>query len=167
MLKAEGVLQSGTMHYGFRVINLWVSQMKMYALLCLVAVLFAPIRGALGEEVGTPQKLQSPILVELPIGEIEIDYIEGKFGMTLMAKCKGVSLTAHRIYLGDGKIAVLFEGTNDGFFTPNGKVNAAGLRFSQGHNLRIPANKVEAWGEKPGEVYLRSENLKFFVQDDS
>jgi hypothetical protein len=109
---------------------------------------------------------QSSIQVEMPSGDIEIVYVESSEGMALIATCQQVSVKSQRLYLGDGKSAVLFQASNDGFFTPNGKVSAAKIELKKGHIVSVPKDKMERWGANRGEVYLQATGLKFTISDE-
>lgn len=101
----------------------------------------------------------------MPLGDIEIAYVESNEGMVLIAKCKGMSVRSQRLYLGDGKIAVMYEASTDGFFTPRGKVNSAAIELRNGDSVTIPSTKLEKWGANRGAVYILAEGVKFVTSD--
>ncbi len=113
------------------------------------------------KNIGCPSSIQ----VELPLDDIEIALVESNEGMVLIARCQDVSVKSQRLYLGDGRTAVLFEASNDGLFTPNGNRNAAAIEFKKGQTISVPKEKSERWGANRGEVYLQTAALKFIASE--
>lgn len=113
-----------------------------------------------------PDRLGSSVQVTFPIGDIKIKYVESNEGMVLIANCKVVSVRSQRMYLGDGKSAVLFAATNNGVQTPNGLLNAAAIDVKNGITITVHREKLEPWGAKRGETYLLVPNLKFKVSEE-
>ncbi|MBI1249325.1 hypothetical protein GC197_15955 [bacterium] len=108
----------------------------------------------------------SSIQVEMPPGgDIEIAYVESNEGMVLIAKCNGMSVKSQRLYLGDGKIAVMYEASTDGFFTPGGKANSAAIKLRKGDSVSCSSTKLEKWGTNRGAVYIHAEGFKFVTSD--
>ena len=104
---------------------------------------------------------RSSIQIEMPQGDIEIAHVESDEGMVLIAKCKDVTVKSQRLYLSDGKHALMFEASTNGFFTPSGKVNSAAINLRQGDHLSFPESKSEKWGAKRGEIYLLIKGVSF------
>lgn len=135
--------------------------------LILIIVGAASLRPGFGqgqerkEDKARQAPIASPILAVLPQGDLEIVYVESKHGMTLIVKSHDGSIQAQRIWLGDGKAAVMFEATNNGFRTPKGRVNAASLAYEEASTLTFPRHAKSVWGAKRGEVYVRVPGLKF------
>lgn len=124
---------------------------------CLVAVSF----GRASEEKPRAKSLASSVRVTLPLGTIQITYVESDEGMVLDVYCRGTSVRAQRLFLGDGKIAVKYEASSEGFSTPNGPVNAAMIELKEGSTLAVARDQQFEWGAKKGEVYLHTESIKF------
>lgn len=111
-------------------------------------------------------KLGSSIQVEFPHGDVRITFVESREGMVLRADCDGVSVQAQRLYLGDGKVAVQYEALTSGFYTPNGKVNAAAIEFKKSTTINVPPGVIEKWGTRRGEVYVNTPSLHFKATDE-
>ena len=141
------------------------TQMKRTYVLLAISLggMFAALAPA--DEKTPPFHAESSIQVEMPFGDIQISYVESNEGMVLIAKCKDVSVRSQRLYLGDGKLAVMYEATNSGFFTPGGKVNAAQIELKRGQSIQCRSTKREEWGAKRGAVYLLTEGLTFVASD--
>ena len=108
-----------------------------------------------GEEKNSRAPLAGPVEVELPAGDVLIQYVESKNGMALLITSHDGKVEVQRARLGDGKVAVLFEASTKGFLTPKGMINAAGVTIEEASTYKCPIAKKEAWGEKRGEVYIR------------
>lgn len=119
-----------------------------------------------GDDATLSFHAQSSIQIEMPSGDIDISYVESNEGMVLIAKCKDVSVRSQRLYFGDGKLAVMYEATNHGFFTPSGKVNSAQIELKAGQSISFPSTKREKWGKHKGAVYLLKEDLTFVTSDE-
>jgi len=130
----------------------------------LIVVCLLTVPWALASE-GKPASvpLGSSVQVTLPLGTIQISYIESEEGMVLEAYCRGTTVRARQLYLGDGKIAVKYEASNQGFSTPTGNVNAAMIELKNGSTIKVKRDQVSQWGAKCGEVYLNTESIKFEV----
>ncbi len=107
----------------------------------------------------------SSVQIELPSGDIEIAYVESNEGMVLVAQVSGISVRSQRLYLGDGKIAVKYEASNNGFFAPSGKVKSAVLEIKKGDSVVVPSAKIEKWGAVHGAVYILVRGIKFVTID--
>ncbi|MCA9155670.1 MAG: hypothetical protein KDA38_12815 [Planctomycetales bacterium] len=125
-----------------------------------------PLLTQAAEPAPTPRGPSSSIQIEMPSGDMEIAFIESNEGMVLVATCQGVKARAQRFYVGDGEFAVLFEASTDGFWTPHGKVNAAGITLESDSVISVPRNALTRWGAKRGELYLRTDSLKIVAAAD-
>ncbi|MCA9190589.1 MAG: hypothetical protein KDB03_02460 [Planctomycetales bacterium] len=138
---------------------------RMYGLLAIsVLGMFATLMPA--DDKAPPFHAESSIQIEMPPDDIQISFVESNEGMVLIAKCKNVSVRSQRLYLGDGKLAVMYEATIDGFFTPSGKVNSAQIELQKGDSIPYRSTKREKWGAKKGAVYLLTEGLTFVTRDE-
>lgn len=124
------------------------------------------VSGAHSQENNTHSPLSSSVRVELPLGNIQISYVESDEGMVLDLYCRGTSVRSQRFYLGDGHVAVKVEASPRGFLAPNGLINAALLEIKEGSTIMLPKAKYEKWGAQPREVYVQTESVKFEVQKD-
>ncbi len=140
--------------------------MRSFGLILFAAALVMFSRPGFGQDKQPRAALASSVQVKLPAGDVEIEYVESKEGMVLIVNSKGASVQAQRVYLGDGKIAVVFEASHKGFFTPNGPVNAAAIDFKEGSVIKVARGKREVWGAKPGEVYVLTPGIRFEVQKE-
>lgn len=132
--------------------------------LIAICVLIVP-RARATEEKPASRGPASSVRATLPLGTIQISFIESDEGMVLEAYCRGTTVRAQRFYLGDGKIAVKYEAKSEGFFTPTGRVNAAAMDLKDGSTIRVKRDQVSKWGARHGEVYLHTESIKFEVQE--
>lgn len=131
-------------------------------ILLLILGFFASAPALVSAQAEPPQaSLGSSVRVEIPRGKVRIVYVESDEGMVLLVEGNGVAVRARRVFLGDGKIAVPFEATTQGFFTPNGKVNAAALVLKENSTYAFPAGMEQAWGRRAGEVYVLTPGIRF------
>ena len=138
--------------------------MRAFTLSLIVICLLTVPWALASEKEAASVPLGSSVQVTLPLGTIQISYIESEEGMVLEAYCRGTTVRAQRIYLGDGKIALKYEASNQGFSTPSGKVNAAMIELKNGSTIKVKRDQVSPWVAKYGEVYLNTESIKFEVQ---
>jgi hypothetical protein len=140
--------------------------MKKSLGLLAVLMLAATAWTGFGEELVRRTPMGSSVRIDLGDGELQIGYIEADEGMMLLAEVEGSSVRARRLFIGNGKQAVAFESTNDGFLTPNGIKNAAGITLPRDSVLEVPKSKLEPWGARAGEVYLLTERIKLVARPE-
>ncbi len=107
------------------------------------------------------EQTSNTVLIEFPLGDIDISHVESSRGMILNVRSKAISVAARRLYFGDGKHAVKYEGSESGMKTPAGLVNAATIRITNGETIKTTEGTLEKWGRRAGEVYILVPNLKF------
>lgn len=129
---------------------------------CILLILGGSAPAPVPAQAEPPQApLGSSVRVEIPHGKVRIVYVESNEGMVLLVEGNGVAVRARRVFLGNGKIAVPFEATTQGFFTPNGKVNVAALVLEEKSTYAFPAGMEQAWGRRSGEVYVLTPGIRF------
>ncbi len=136
---------------------------KSFAVLA-VLMLMATAWTGFSEELVRRASFRSTIQVDLGEGDLSIGYVETEEGMVLLADVEGSKVRARRIFIGDGKQAVAFESTRDGFLTPNGIKNAAGIEFPRDKVYEVPKVTIEPWGARAGEVYLLTKRIKLVAR---
>jgi len=127
-------------------------------ILITVPILFGLLAptAALSEE-----RVSNTVMIDFPIGDIEIRHLESSRGMILNVRSKTISIQARRLYFGDGKHAVKYEGSQFGMKTPTGLVKVGAIQIKNGETIKTTADTLEKWGRRPGEVYILVPNLKF------
>ncbi len=123
--------------------------MKKSLAVLMVLMFMATAWTGFGEELVRRAAFGSSIRVDLGDGDLTISYAETDEGMVLLADVEGSTVRARRLFIGNGKQAVAFESTRDGFLTPNGLKNAAAIEFPRDRVLEVPKSKIEPW------VYVR------------
>jgi hypothetical protein len=106
---------------------------------------------------GHPDAVQ----VMLPSGTVTVSYVEAAEGMMVYVTAQEVTVKARKLFLGDGRIAVKFEARHDGFFTPAGKPNVAGLTYESGAIIKFNNESRQAWASEAGVVYVLTPDITF------
>jgi hypothetical protein len=140
--------------------------MKKSLAVLAVLMLMATAWTGFGEELARRAAFGSSIRVDLGDGDLAISYAETDEGMVLLADVEGSTVRARRLFIGNGKQAVAFESTRDGFLTPNGIKNVAGIELPRDSVLEVPKSKLEPWGVRHGEVYLLTERVKLVARPE-
>ena len=104
-----------------------------------------------------------PVLIEFPIGDVEIRHVEGPRGMILTVEHRQVGVQGRQFYLGDGEHAVRFAASLQGIQTPGGVRKAARIMLDNPAVLTVPPSAAQPWAEQSGEIYIRVPNLKLVV----
>ena len=106
-------------------------------------------------------RASNTVMIEFPIGDIEIRHLESSRGMILEVMSRPICIEARRLYFGDGKHAVKYEGSQFGMKTPGGLVKVGAIQLKNGETIKTTAATLEEWGSKAGEVYILVPNLQF------
>lgn len=140
--------------------------MKKSLIGLVVLLLAATAWTGFGDELVRRAAFGSSIRVDLGDSGLRISYAETDEGMVLLADVDGTTVRARRLFIGNGKQAVAFESTRDGFLTPNGIKNVAAVEFPRDSVLEVPKSKIEPWGVRHGEVYLLTERVKLVANPE-
>ena len=140
---------------------------SMTLLRCLLVLLLATLLICTSAERVCAQKpTRNFVEIEFPIGDIEVIFVESSRGMILVATSGTIRMRARRIYFGDGKRAVKYEASNSGIETPSSnKKIGGGFDIDDGMTIIAESTKLEEWGAKSNEIYVKVPNLKFKVKD--
>lgn len=123
----------------------------------LILVSFVATASAVGQDSAQ----RDPILVDFPIGDVEVRVVESSSGMVMSVEHRHVGIRSSRVYFGDGTRAVLYTATNSGVEGPHGKQVDAAFRIKDGTEMVVPESALVTWGKERGAVYVRVPNLTF------
>lgn len=139
----------------------------MTNLRCLLVMLIVTLMFCTTAEFSFAQKpARNFVEIEFPIGDIEVIFVESSRGMILVATSGTIRMSARRIYFGDGEHAVKYEASNSGIETPSSnKKIGGGFNIDDGITIIAESRKLEEWGAKPNEIYVKVPNIEFKTKD--
>ena len=133
------------------------AQILFFATLLSLVLFGAPGQAVVFAE----DSASNTVMIDFPIGDVEIRHLESSRGMILDVTSRPISLKARRLYFGDGKHAVKYEGSRFGMRTPTGVVKVGAIRIKNGQTIKTTPTTLKKWGSKPNEVYILVLNIKF------
>ena len=128
--------------------------------LAIILSAFLLVLGIANAVLAQERKSQT-VMIDFPIGDVEIRHLESSRGMILDVRSGPISMEARRLFFGDGEHAVKYEGSQFGLQTPTGVVNVGRVWIKNGQKVKTTAANLKDWGAKSGEVYILVPNLKF------
>jgi len=104
------------------------------------------------------------VQVQLPEGDLRMSFVESPEGMALLLHAGDSHVKARRLFLGDGKIAVAYEATNNGVHSQGRWLpNQAAFDFKHRSVIEVSRDQAQPWGQRAGEVYVRLQGIEFRV----
>jgi hypothetical protein len=101
------------------------------------------------------------IQVELPDEDVTLFYVEARAVFTVKLKSDSASVECHRLYIGDGKVAIeLVAHATDGIFLQGVKYRN-GDQFKKGSKIKVRPGYKKASELKPGDVYVTLPGVSF------